>query len=235
MKKILLQLIPFLFVFGLTSCTASRLTTPSGYPEVIIGSTDQEIIKSRLINRFSSSGYILSSQTPNSLIFLRQMEPTAEALNEIFLNTSNAQYEIDITFTSFASSTKIYAHAFTTSQGAFGKTDRRDISTGKTGRQLQEILEDIKKSVEIEQRFSSRGKIGIGIKNQVISTVIPQSPADSAGILVGDSILSANGVMLNGDGVHDLDLITGDPNSTVILKIYRDGEEYDIAVVRRKS
>jgi membrane-associated protease RseP (regulator of RpoE activity) len=83
------------------------------------------------------------------------------------------------------------------------------------------------------QAYKGTGKIGIRIQNQIVIAVTSQGPADRAGVQVGDKILVADGVELNGEeSLHDVSLITGEPGTTVTLTIQRDDQVFEISVVR---
>ena len=77
-----------------------------------------------------------------------------------------------------------------------------------------------------------RGRVGIAFERQMVQTVHPGGPAERAGVLVGDRILSANGQWLNGDDAHDLALIAGAPGTQVALELLRDRQTQTITVTR---
>jgi hypothetical protein len=83
-----------------------------------------------------------------------------------------------------------------------------------------------------EQPTGGSGKIGVRFQNQVVKDVTFSGPAARAGVKVGDKILAANGNALNGVDSHDATLITGPPGTTVKLTIQRDGQIFEIPVVR---
>ena len=76
------------------------------------------------------------------------------------------------------------------------------------------------------------GKIGIQIGNQIVAGIAPSGPADLAGLQVGDKIVTADGNALNGDNLHDVALIIGDPGTSVRLRILRGDQELEIPVTR---
>lgn len=83
------------------------------------------------------------------------------------------------------------------------------------------------------EAYKGRGKIGVRIQNQIVANVASSGPADHAGVKVGDKILAADGVALNGEEtLHDVSLITGDPGTTVTLTIQRSGQVFELSVVR---
>lgn len=89
-----------------------------------------------------------------------------------------------------------------------------------------------KQQKELADIVKERGKIGINIAFKQILVVNPDSPAEMAGLRVGDIILAADGKELNGDTKHDVLLITGEPGTEVRLLILR-GEERRTVLVNR--
>jgi hypothetical protein len=237
-----------LFAMVLVGCATSRLATPSGRPEVFIASTDRQAIKSVIIEFFSSKGYALSSETENALNFIGQMDMGSTIVYKTLLGSpysSDPEWEINLVFTSIGDGTKVYANAFTTMQSAFGRTDRQDMTSGKSGNQLQSFLENVKHYIETGEPIqmsasgdsspssgSKPGKIGVQIGNQIVYGITPSGPAELAGLKVGDKVISANGVPLTGDNSHDVGLISGDPGTTVTLQVLRRDEELEISIVR---
>jgi len=67
-------------------------------------------------------------------------------------------------------------------------------------------------------------------QNPTDLAVIPGSPADKAGLLENDIILSVNGTAI--DDEHSLSALIGnfDPGATITLRIQRHGEEKDVSV-----
>jgi C-terminal processing protease CtpA/Prc len=83
-----------------------------------------------------------------------------------------------------------------------------------------------------QEHVAKPGKIGIQIGNQIVAGIAPSGPADLAGLRVGDKIVTADGVALNGDNFHDVALIIGDPGTEVLLKVLRGDQELEIPVTR---
>src|SRR3989338_7203377 len=67
----------------------------------------------------------------------------------------------------------------------------------------------------------------------VIVAPLKNSPAEKAGLLPGDEILSADGVSLAGLGFQDaVDKVRGPKGTTVKLRIRRNGSDLDVSVTR---
>lgn len=61
------------------------------------------------------------------------------------------------------------------------------------------------------------------------------SPAEKAGVLPKDELLAANGVSFNGKSLNEaVNLIRGPSGSTVVLRIRRDVQEFELTIVRQK-
>jgi regulator of sigma E protease len=82
------------------------------------------------------------------------------------------------------------------------------------------------------EHVAKPGKIGILIGDQIVASIAPFGPADLAGLQVGDKIITADGVALNGDNFHDVALIIGEPGTDVVLKVLRGDQELEISVTR---
>jgi carboxyl-terminal processing protease len=76
----------------------------------------------------------------------------------------------------------------------------------------------------------------VSVKNENLTVVapLPGMPAEKAGILAGDIILSIDGKSTVGMTLHkSVSLIKGERNTPVILKVrHRSGQEEDITVIR---
>lgn len=67
----------------------------------------------------------------------------------------------------------------------------------------------------------------------LIIAPLSDSPAERAGLLPGDIIMSADGVSLKGLGLDEaVSKVRGPKGSTVLLHINRSGNEFDVSVVR---
>ena len=90
---------------------------------------------------------------------------------------------------------------------------------------------------------SSKGDfVGIGVHacydedtgGVYIFRVMPDSPAQEAGILDGDVIVEAAGTRANADNYYDIiDLIRGKEGTKAEIKVLRGGEELEFSVTRR--
>ncbi|MBO5869459.1 MAG: S41 family peptidase [Clostridia bacterium] len=83
--------------------------------------------------------------------------------------------------------------------------------------------------------------VGIGVhasydidsKGIYIFGVIPDSPAEKAGLKNGDIVINAEGIEANGENYYEmLDAVRGEAGTDVKLTILRDGERIDFSVTR---
>jgi S1-C subfamily serine protease len=64
----------------------------------------------------------------------------------------------------------------------------------------------------------------------VVEVVHPDSPAEAAGIEVGDRIVSINNHQIRSAGILIEQLAITPPNDLVILRLIRNGEELEFAI-----
>lgn len=92
--------------------------------------------------------------------------------------------------------------------------------------------------VMINEEANERLDLGVGYGAALVGdpttsqpAVVPESPADEAGLQARDIILEVDGVMLTEE--HTLSDAVGDYNigDEVLLKVWRDGEEMEVGVV----
>ncbi len=81
----------------------------------------------------------------------------------------------------------------------------------------------------------AEGFLGVGIDDRrdggsgaVITEITPNSPAEEAGLEVGDIVISANGRSISGLGGLVALIRDGEPGSELVLTVLRDGEQLEI-------
>lgn len=75
----------------------------------------------------------------------------------------------------------------------------------------------------------------IGIKNNVLTVIAPLKgmPAEAAGVKTGDQVIAIDGVSTDGVSVEKaVRQIRGDIGTTVSLTLFRDGEVFEVKIVR---
>ena len=97
-------------------------------------------------------------------------------------------------------------------------------------------------SAEDNSDFESsinRDYVGIGVEvdtttdDLIVSRVIPDSPAEDAGLEEGDIITAVDGTDVTGMDFSDVrELILGEAGTEVVITIERDGEEKDYTITR---
>ena len=133
--------------------TTQRLATPSGKPEVNINTTDRGKIKSVIINEFMNAGFTMVSESDYSVVFSKPMEGFGGVMYQAMLGnsySSSPEWNARINMATTGSSTRVMAQAVVRMQNAFGREDVNDMTDGKAGAQLQEILQRIKTQVEAQ-------------------------------------------------------------------------------------
>lgn len=69
----------------------------------------------------------------------------------------------------------------------------------------------------------------------LISSVMEETPASKAGILPGDKLVAVDGKSILGLSNADVKaMVTGDAGTKVVLTILRDGQSFDVEVIRQK-
>ena len=86
--------------------------------------------------------------------------------------------------------------------------------------------------------------VGIGVNviynlstNEVeVIDVIPNSPAEDAGVQIGDFLVAVDGLRINEIGYYEtLDMIRGEAGTEVTVTVLRDGEEIDLVCTREET
>ncbi|MEI6177142.1 MAG: hypothetical protein WCS43_09640 [Verrucomicrobiota bacterium] len=134
---------------ALCSCQTISINTPSGRPEVTAKSSISRA-KTTAIHMMASAGYSLASQSENTLTFECQMPPGDAALYLIAVGNSYYSQPVwttRFTFVPVGNEVKIYGTVKASAQGPFGQIQSTDLTTGKAGQQLQQLLEEIRRRV----------------------------------------------------------------------------------------
>lgn len=132
--------------FWFTSCATYPVGTPSGRPEVVVHSS-LERAKTVAIETMSN-GYSLVSQSPNIMTFEAPLPPAQSAV--FLLAVGNSYYSdpkavIRLTFLQNGSSVKILGNVQAITQGPYGQTKSMDLTDGKGGQQVQQVLLSIQR------------------------------------------------------------------------------------------
>jgi hypothetical protein len=127
------------------------LPTPSGYPEVTINTNNTKRVKELLLAHFASQGFAVLQDTEHMILVSKPMEGSGAALYQVAMGSaysSPPQMNISVTIVPLGSSTKVYGHIAVAMQGAFGQNQGTNLDRGKAGRELQQVLDQLKTRIE---------------------------------------------------------------------------------------
>ena len=100
-----------------------------------------------------------------------------------------------------------------------------------------QTLEDCPCVLEMVESVLGRGWVGIYMENTngqgwMVTEVVPNGPADRAGLQVGDELRAMNGVPMSKDHEAKLAKIYKNmtPESELVYTVTRDGETKDVAI-----
>jgi hypothetical protein len=127
------------------------LATPSGYPEVTINTTNTKRVKELLLAHFASQGFAVLQDTEHMILVSKPMEGSGAVLYQVAMGnaySSQPQMNISVTITPVGSTTKVYGHIAVAMQGVFGQNQGTNLDRGKAGRELQQVLDQLKARIE---------------------------------------------------------------------------------------
>lgn len=131
----------------LSGCAMTKFATQSGKPEIVVTTTDKTKIKSIVINELSYTGWVLVNDSDYSMTFSKSMEGFGAVMYQSMLGNSHSstpQWVIRINIITINNSTRIVGYIYAKMQNAFGREDINDMTHGKAGNQLYQILQNIK-------------------------------------------------------------------------------------------
>ncbi len=131
--------------------TTQRLATQSGKPEVSVIKTDRGKIKSVIINEFMNAGFTMVSESDHGVVFSKPMEGFGGFMYQATLGnaySSSPEWNARINMATTGNTTRVMAQAVVRMQNAFGREEVNDMTDGKVGTQLQEILQRVKTQIE---------------------------------------------------------------------------------------
>jgi len=201
----------------------------NGKPEVIINIEDKEKIKDSLFNTMINHGYNLKTTNDYNLVFGKIINDITTSLLFGSRYDTSPESRISFSIVKVNSGYRLIAtlQVITNPGSAFERVT--DLSYGSTAaHELQKTLWYTK--IELENKEEGKlGRIGIIVDGKgsfIIDGIIENSPADRAGILVGDKIIRANDKELeDGDVITYLNEIPGKPGTKVKIEIQRGNEK----------
>lgn len=224
----------FIWLASLTGCaTAPSLNTPTGRPEVVFENTTVEEVKNLVTNAAISWGYSAKSVTDYVAVYEKRSD---NAMTSALLGSrydSTPVWRVTFSYVSLTNAVRVVAdiHAVTNPGSAFERIT--DFSrNSQDANNVQRFLENAKEEIATRKLVAKRGKVGIGIdENLKVIQVLPGSPAEGAGVLVGDRIVEVDGVRVLNNREATLQ-ITGEPGSVLALKIDRNGTDRMLKIIR---
>ncbi|MBE0544274.1 MAG: hypothetical protein IH623_23285 [Verrucomicrobia bacterium] len=145
-------------IFGIAAlvlfagCVApQKHQTPSGRPEVTINTQDKGKIKSVTINQFINAGFTMTSDTEYAITFTKQMSGMSGVLYQSLAGnsySSTPQWVVILNLATVGEQTRVVGQVTSQMQNAFGRNDAQDMTSGKPGAQVMEMLAKIRTEVE---------------------------------------------------------------------------------------
>jgi len=200
---------------------------------VIFENTTVSEVKDLVTNAAISWGYSAKSVTDYVAVYEKRSD---NALASALLGSqydSTPVWRVTFNYVSLANAVRVVAdiHAVTNPGSAFERIT--DFSrNSQDANNVQKFLENAKEEMATRKLVAKRGKVGIGIdENLKVIQVFSGSPAEAAGVLVGDRIVEVDGVRVLNNREATLQ-ITGEPGSSLELKVDRNGTARVVNIVR---
>lgn len=153
-----------------TGCETPRIQTPTGNPEVTIGSVEPDAVKAQIVNQMVNQGFAITTDTVYSLQFSKQMTGMSGAMYQALLgnaHSSTPTVEIGFNIVKLTDSTRVVATRAVVMQNAFGQVQRNTAPNPQDNAFIQTMLLNIKSAVEGVISTSSTGplKLRAGLEN----------------------------------------------------------------------
>lgn len=247
-KKFLRFTTVLVMVVGLCGCATVQLGTPSGKPEVTIPNVTQKQVVDALVNQMIAGGYQVQSMNNYRAVFGKKDNSLASSLLLGSKWNTTPEYRIIYNFVVTNEGVRIIITNIegVTNPGT-GFERITDLNQGKVAQSWQNMLEQLKSSLlerkAIEENIE-KGKIGVTVKHEkkngsfsyVVVKVIKNSPAEKVGLQQGDMIIEVDSkVTKNLLPSEFARLLTGQPGTSVTLKVGRNGQEFEVTIVREES
>ena len=225
----------FLIVL-LSGCTTVKpLDTLTGKPEVIIPEASKSEIADQITNAMLSWDFQLQKRDENILFFSKGDQRLGSSLLFGSRYDSTPEWRFTYNIVDHLEGIRVIANiaAITNPGSAFERVT--DLSRGsKDSENVYALLTQIRENFNLRKILKGRGKIGTDLQQCTIVSVAEGGPAENAGLQKGDVILMIDGEPTTEDSAKDVLRITGEPGTTVILRVKRNDQELTIPVVRGK-
>lgn len=101
------------------------------------------------------------------------------------------------------------------------------LTAGETAEYSKSLNGDIGGGIGVE--------VGMRNKVPVVERVLQDNPAEKAGVMQGDIITAVNGEDTEGKTLNEVvALIRGEPDTTVLLQLFRSGQQQEVTITRQK-
>jgi C-terminal processing protease CtpA/Prc len=226
--------VAMLCLFALAGCASQPpLDTAAGRPEIIITNVDLEEIKAQLTTDALQWGYTTKSVTDYTAVYEKREQSTMAA---VLMGSQYDPYPLwRLTYNLVEQNdrVRIVANIYIVTNPGSAFERISDVSqASKAAHSIQNYLEQLETSIEVNNAIYNRGEIGIGTNPSLeITHVEFGSPAQLAGLKIGDRILSIDGKPVANPFAVQSEL-TGKPGTVVVLAIERDGANRTIGVTR---
>ncbi len=131
-----------LLACGMFGCADAPLSPVSGNPEILVHKNVAQV-RDELISIMSARGYVPTEDSPNIVAFSRQLDNGSAVLYTLAIGNAYSSYpQQDVKFTMIpqGEDTHVYGFVRFSMQGAFGQAQNVELTRGKAGRELQEML-----------------------------------------------------------------------------------------------
>lgn len=154
MYRYLLVTVYFMAITGCASAPQKTTQTASGHPEIIIAAKDPKIIRTNLISRNATTGWILEQESENTLLFTKTDTSGSleSATTQILLGNAYStppKYEARYTLIPLPNGTRVIVNVSVSTQMPGGQINRMELSNAAaTFNPFQAQLARVKDEVE---------------------------------------------------------------------------------------
>lgn len=226
------RLAMYLFILiafvGCAGAPLKPLDTSTGKPEIVVNASKKAIAE-YLIDQMLSKGCMIKSQSENVLVLYKSTTYTTSSL----LNPQEIPAEIRVTFNFVTVPDGV--RVMTDISGIkYPNTTYEQVVQNVSGAEeaahsLQIVLNDMKFDLEDKNPGKSGALISMA-DGKTILGIEKNSPAEKAGLQVGDIIMSIDGVATTDDELENFKLRNKEAGTTHQFFISRKGKTQTIAI-----
>lgn len=144
-----------LFFITLSGCAMppQRIAqTPSGRPEIILNTTDVDLVKATIINEMQVADFFLQDDSKYRLVFTKQLEGNQGIMAQLVIGNSYSTTpvaEVSFNLSKVGSTIKVIEFSSISTQMAFGQVNRMDMKNNNAWfNDLYSLLQRVKAKVE---------------------------------------------------------------------------------------